>query len=273
MAITMKLERITPAIAEKYLRENTRNYRKIHKPTAKRYAEDMKAGRWETNGDTIVFDVNGVLKNGQHRLAAIVMSGVTVEIVVVRGVDENVEAYDMTYVRSAPQIANAKGLDVSKSALSAVNLLFFVRDGKSATKMEVVEYAGKHEDALNRAWRTMLNGENTRHVKRASLLLATYMMLETETMPFYELEVFFKAFSQNNAVGTTGYEVSPALVVRKMFDERWKYSTQKSQREQLDVVIQAMLDMHDSKKRVNTYKISSPFAYETLLKQMMNGVE
>lgn len=268
-----KVEKITPRLAEEYLMSNRENYRKISRATVRRYAEDMKAGRWELNGEAIVFDKNGLLKNGQHRLAAIIMAGIPVEMTVIRGVNENVNAYDIGSIRTATQISNAKGIDTTKSILSAVNLLISLVDVNGRTKMKVIEYAQKHEDELNRAWRCMLNGANTKFVKRGSLMLAAYMMLKLQKMPFYEVEVFFKAFAQGDAFGTDGYEVSPALVARRMFDERWKQSScLRTQREQLDVAIQALNDLHANRKRTNNYKISSPFAYEPLLEQMMNEV-
>ena len=100
MAIEMTVEKITPEIAAEYLKVNVKNYRKLQRPVMKRYAEDMKAGRWELNGEPIVFDNNGMLKNGQHRLAAVILAGATVEMVVVRGVDESVTAYDLNSVRT-----------------------------------------------------------------------------------------------------------------------------------------------------------------------------
>lgn len=270
--VQMAVEKVTPEVAALYLQSNGKNYRKISRAVIKRYAEDMKAGRWEMNGEAIVFDENGLLKNGQHRLAAIIQADIPVEMCIIRGVDESVNAYDIGSIRTVNQINNAKGIDTSKSIISAVNLLFaLVGDGN--TKMRVVEYCEKHEDELNRAWRAMLNGSNTKNVKRGSLMLAAYMMLKLQKMPFYEVEVFFKVFSSYDTFGTDGYEVSPAMVARKMFDERWKTgSCLRTQREQLDVVIQALNDLHEGKKRVNNYKISSPFAYEPLLKQLMSEV-
>ena len=273
MEVTMKIEKITPETARKYLTQNIGNYRKLSMSKVKQYAEDMKNGRWELNGESIVFDENGVLKNGQHRLAGIVKAGVTVETAVTRGVKSDVVVFDTGYVRSALQIGQAKGIELSKTLVSAVNLIFYLLNGKNASKMEVIDYAEKHEDELNRAWRCMLNGQHTKKVMRSSLVVACYMMLTTQKMPFYELEVFFKAFSTNDTFGTDGYDVSSALVVRKMFDERWSGGcNQRSQREQLDVTIQAMNDLHSNRKRVNNYKITSPFAYEPLLKEIAKGV-
>ena len=268
--ISMQVERISPAIAKEYLTANKNNYRKLSRSVVNRYAEDMKAGRWELNGEPIVFDENGCLKNGQHRLAAVITAGVTVNLAVVRGVSPDVTAYDLNSVRTSLQISNANRLDMPKNILSAVSLMFFLAEGEERTTMKIVEYSKKHEKELNRAWRCMLNGTNTKHVKRGALVLAAYLMLTLSKMPFYEVEVFFKAFANNSDFGTDGYEVSPALVARKMFDERYsKGSCQRTQREQLDIIIQALNDLHNNRKRTNSYKIASPFSYELLIRQIM----
>ena len=268
--ISVKVEKITPKIATDYLKQNTNNYRRLNRRVVERYANDMKSGLWEMNGEAIVFDENGLLKNGQHRLAAIAVSGVTVETLVVRGVSEDVSAYDLNSVRNATQISNAQGVAVSKEILAAVNLMFLLGGNGSRTPMKIVEYCGKHEADLNRSWRCLLNGKNTKFIKRGSIVLAAHMMLTLGVMPFYEVEVFFKVFSSNDDFGTDGYEVSPALVARKMFDERWKGpSCLRTQREQLDVIVQAMNDLHENKKRTNNYKIASPFSYEPLIKRMI----
>lgn len=268
--ISMQVERISPATAKEYLKANKNNYRKLNRSVVNRYAEDMKVGRWELNGEPIVFDEEGTLKNGQHRLAAIIVAGVTVDIAVVRGVGKNVSAYDINSVRTVMQISNANGLDVSKDVLSAVSLMFYLAEGEERTSMKIVEYCKKHEAELRRTWRCMLNGANTKHVKRGALVLAAYLMLTLQKMPFYEVEVFFKAFSNNSDFGTDGYEVSPALVARKMFDERYtRGSCQRTQREQLDIIIQALNDLHNNRKRTNSYKISSPFSYEPFIRQIM----
>ena len=72
--ITTKVEKITPELAREYLKKNTDNYRKLARGTVRNYAEDIKNGRWELNGETIVFAESGVLQDGQHRLAAIIQA-------------------------------------------------------------------------------------------------------------------------------------------------------------------------------------------------------
>ena len=68
---------ITPATASEWLRHNTLN-RPIMAAVVRRYAEEMRQGRWEYTHQGVAFDVNGVLVDGQHRLLAIVESGCTI---------------------------------------------------------------------------------------------------------------------------------------------------------------------------------------------------
>jgi hypothetical protein len=73
---------VTPEIASKWLERNTNN-RAMRQHQVRRLVEALKSGRYIVNGDPIRFDVNGVLLDGQHRLSAIVQSGVSVECLVI----------------------------------------------------------------------------------------------------------------------------------------------------------------------------------------------
>jgi hypothetical protein len=55
-----------------------------------RYAEEMRLGVWALNGKSLIFDSNGRLLNGQHRLTACAQSGVPLVTLVVRGVNPSV---------------------------------------------------------------------------------------------------------------------------------------------------------------------------------------
>lgn len=101
----LSIELITPKLAEEYLTHNTHNYRKINLSDVKKMAEDMKDGKWEETPEPISFSPSGVLLNGQHRLSAIVKSGVPVTMVVARDVtgrvfDNQRKRTDAQYYRS-----------------------------------------------------------------------------------------------------------------------------------------------------------------------------
>lgn len=52
-------EVITPQRASEYLKKNTNNYRKARMSDVNQYACDMKAGRWQFNGESIKFSKRG----------------------------------------------------------------------------------------------------------------------------------------------------------------------------------------------------------------------
>ena len=84
-APTISMERVTPAIAEKWLAKNTHN-RKINSRVVDAMVRDLESGNWMENGSTITFSSDGVLLDGQHRLTAVSESGVSINVIVVRGI-------------------------------------------------------------------------------------------------------------------------------------------------------------------------------------------
>ncbi|MBF6333421.1 hypothetical protein [Nocardia transvalensis] len=75
---------IGPAEAREILSRNPRN-RKVRKLWAAQIAKDQEAGRWEINGDTVRFDEDGNLIDGQHRMTAVEQSGIPQVFLVVEG--------------------------------------------------------------------------------------------------------------------------------------------------------------------------------------------
>lgn len=87
--ITVEVEDITPEQAAKYLSYNA-EHRPIKQSKVDKYAGQMARGEWALNGKVLVFDSNGRLLGGQHRLSACVQSGVTLRILTVKGIDPSV---------------------------------------------------------------------------------------------------------------------------------------------------------------------------------------
>jgi len=76
-----KLQTVTPKKAAEWLEANTAN-RPISTSVVRGFAEAMRRGEWVVTHQGIAFDVNGVLIDGQHRLAAIVEADVAVDLTV-----------------------------------------------------------------------------------------------------------------------------------------------------------------------------------------------
>jgi hypothetical protein len=87
MNIVSKIEHITPIRADQLLVLNKRN-RPLNQRYVNQLANDMRAGRWEANGESIKLNGSELL-DGQHRLHAIKQSGVTVPVLVVSGIKKD----------------------------------------------------------------------------------------------------------------------------------------------------------------------------------------
>ena len=79
---------ITPEMAEQWLEKNTHNRKKSDR-LIDVYAEAMANDEWVLNGEPIIFDKTDRLQSGQHRLWAVVQSGVTIRSVVIWGAEPN----------------------------------------------------------------------------------------------------------------------------------------------------------------------------------------
>lgn len=82
------LVQVTPHIAKKWLHNNTMN-RAPSNGVIKKYARAMEKGEWKITPDFISFAKDGTLLNGQHRLMAVVESGVTVDMCIATDVEKD----------------------------------------------------------------------------------------------------------------------------------------------------------------------------------------
>jgi len=106
--ITSKVESITPAIAKKLLLSNTHNRTVGIKVRA--YSLAMMRGEWKLNGEAIKIAADGAILDGQHRLLAIIESGVTIQTLVVRGLtNDTQETMDTGKSRSLADVLKLRG--------------------------------------------------------------------------------------------------------------------------------------------------------------------
>ena len=75
------LMKVTPEIAYRWLGKNYLN-RKLNPNTVYRYYQQIVHGKWRQTHQGIALDRNGILLDGQHRLAAICMANKSVEMLV-----------------------------------------------------------------------------------------------------------------------------------------------------------------------------------------------
>ena len=84
--LIVRVMKVTPDLAAAWLERNPLN-RHLNQRYVATLAGAMSRGEWRVNGDAIRRTAADELLDGQHRLAAVVASGVTIESLVVDGLD------------------------------------------------------------------------------------------------------------------------------------------------------------------------------------------
>jgi hypothetical protein len=106
-----KIELITPEIARQLLVNNKMN-RAINTTRVNEYARLMSAGLWkEETGESIKIDEDNNVLDGQHRLLAIIKSGIQLNFLIVSGLETNVfNVIDTGTSRTAADIFHIAGV-------------------------------------------------------------------------------------------------------------------------------------------------------------------
>lgn len=118
--LTTKVEKISPNTAMSYLKDAGRN-RTLSEKKVQEYSKMMTDGDWVLNGEPIIFGKSGRLIDGQHRLRAIIYANATVQMLVVRGVeDEYFDSIDSGKSRSLQDVFSSNGIGSSQLVSSIV---------------------------------------------------------------------------------------------------------------------------------------------------------
>lgn len=119
-----RIETITPEIAREYLQYNSKN-RPVHTFIVKKYVQAMVNDQWEINGESIKFSSTGRLLDGQHRLMAVMESGITIESYVVRDLQEEVfDTIDTGKTRNVSDILALEGETNTSHLGTALRMLY-----------------------------------------------------------------------------------------------------------------------------------------------------
>ena len=125
--VETSIEDITPQLAHEYLATMPGN-RHLRPRRVDMYAADMARGQWVMTGEAIKFDERGGLRDGQHRLRAVISSGATVRMMVVRGLPESAfDAMDAVLPRSASDVLAIRGATHATTQAAAARLTLIYR--------------------------------------------------------------------------------------------------------------------------------------------------
>lgn len=160
---------ISPELAARILESNYDGNRNVNARFVNTLAKDMESGRFVSqNGQTITITDGGTLLDGQHRLSAIVQSGVTLPFLVCIIPDDKAESafrtMDSGVARKAAQFVNvpqankvvalarvAYTIENGRLPLSGTLRGILDGSGKNAvrpSRIALVEYIEEHSDHL-----------------------------------------------------------------------------------------------------------------------------
>ena len=132
--MTSRVVLMTPEIALGWLKRNDKN-RPFSRDSARLLAAEMANGYWAENGESVVFDTDGVLIDGQHRLQGVVNSGHEYRVPVITGVKAEARpTVDTGKKRSGAQNLQMAG-EKNAAVLSATLTLWKGYEGRDLRAM------------------------------------------------------------------------------------------------------------------------------------------
>lgn len=186
MNTKMKMEYmyITPEIAEKWLAQNNGKNRSLSNGTVQSYANDMRSGNWESEvGSAISFDSDGILRDGQHRLAAIIQAGVGIWMWVCWNVSSN-GIYDNNRRRTeSDQVSiikpdfesfyrSTRWIAIAKVMIRQINSPD--KNTRRVSPKEIIDFTEKHKEDFDSFFLNMPT-EKVSKISVSTVFLALFM--------------------------------------------------------------------------------------------------
>lgn len=216
----MQLMSVTPELAASWLKMNTKN-RPLSILTIKRYVSEMNAGTWRhPTGESLIFDTDGVVQQGQHRLHAVVVSGKTIEFWVMFNADPNdFEVIDTGKKRSIGDVMSMQGVKNQNVVAATTRLLYLHMnaghslngswDQTKLTRSEQLNFHQRYEKIIQNA---VLEGERLRRTARisASQFASVHAYIQIISNDISQLDKFVEGVSTGSMLPNQ----SPILALR-----------------------------------------------------------
>jgi hypothetical protein len=244
-------------MATTWLEKNTHN-RPLTQRDVEKYAADMKAKRWDLNGETIIFDWNGVLQDGQHRLWACIEANTPFETIVTTGVNPaGFTTIDTGRKRNASDVLGISGISSNRHTLAAAAAVAIrynrgiLRSNDHVPNKDVVEFVNKNSDLSE--W--VAKAKKVRGFSAPySAMLAGIMFLAARKKPV-EAEEFLHKFQSGEDLRIG----SPILALRN------RLLTSKSSRlERLTLIVQAW-NAFASKRSLTKMQLSKSDTFPAII--------
>ncbi len=141
-----EVRNVSPSLATEWLKTSGIN-RKVNQANVARLRTDMEHGAWRETGDPIRFDKRGRLRDGQHRLTALVEAGVSLPFHIVHGLEEDaVTAVDTGRARNFADVLTMKGkgevpASLARKVAAVAKLIWHYENGTILASGQAVSHA------------------------------------------------------------------------------------------------------------------------------------
>lgn len=211
----MKVETkfVSPTLAEEMLKGMGPN-RPVATSRVMTLANEMRLGKWQLNGETVIVSDTGKLLDGQHRLLAVIESGCTVQLTIASDVPEVAfETIDTGRSRSAGDIGAMAGIERSKMVMAAAAMIWRLwhQTGVAEVCPPTMALRVVERYPSLKKWAPFIKSQSYRSVIPAGSFLAALVYLEDIAKMPHRAEQFFAGIDS----GADLSEGSPVLTLRQ----------------------------------------------------------
>jgi len=198
--VSWSMEVITPLYAQEILDTCGGNQRHVRPSGVKKIVAFQEMDRWNPfNGDSIKFNVGLKLVDGQHRLQAVIETGVPMVFLVIRGLPDNAEmTIDQGIRRSPGDIGKLGGIEKHQtSVMAAARIVDNYLTGKALSEHMSVS-PDMLRDFVRHKWPELVDsaefvhGNKLARLPRVAITIAAHYLIGLRDIPLRD--AFFDDF-------------------------------------------------------------------------------
>lgn len=225
--LTLYRMEITPDLARQFLEHGNPLNRKISDGTIAAYANDMMNDEWDFGAvNPIVFDKDGTMRNGHHRINAVIRAGVPIIAYVAVGADPS-NTYDIGRVRTINNTLELDGINTSTSATALIRSVgLFCFGVTKASRGEIKKAYLTDSEGISTTIKAACKGSTRPIMKHSQFLAAIYCA--------YKCGVSIEALNDFARIANTGIpdnsnQTAPIVIRNQALNKvKNEYSDKKS---------------------------------------------
>ena len=252
------LETITPGDAKRFLESNNHN-RPLNKTHISTLVKEIENGRWKVNGDAIRLSTNRLI-DGQHRLHAVIESGIAIKTVVIREIADDVfDTIDAGKKRTGADTLYVRGEVDTNNLAASIAIVGQYMSGRTIgvgrySNTEIEEIFENHpgiKDSLNQC------RETKKLIPRSMMIACHYLFSKKD-------KTMADQFMQELVDGKNFSEGDPVYVLRERLMDN-AMSKSKLRRNHLMALVVKAWNHKRSGAKIKILKLFSNEAFPVIL--------